>query len=88
MQCAGGKVLGKNWAQSLYKYTIPKHAILKHTKPCNMLVEKFWVKIGRKAFISNQSGRASAQSAPPIFSEGGPIYPAEANLQTKHISYM
>ena len=51
-----GKVLGKNlveWAaQSLYKLTIPKLAILNHTRPCNMPVEKFWVKIGRKAFIS------------------------------------
>ena len=52
---ATGKVLEKNlveWAQTLYKYTIAKHAILKHTRPCNMSVEKFWVKIGRKAFIS------------------------------------
>ena len=40
---AVGKVLEKNlveWAQSLYKYTIPKNAVLNHTRPCNMLVEK------------------------------------------------
>ena len=37
--------------------------------------EKFWAKMrasGRKAFLINQSGQASALSEPPIFSKGGP----------------